>query len=76
MALHPTLQGDTLIRRLQGAAAGAVVTLVIGFTWGGWVTSGTARGEGAKRHHHRPRVGQQSSKVMSLTPRARLSMAA
>jgi hypothetical protein len=28
---------------LQGAAAGAVVTLVVGFNWGGWVTGGTAK---------------------------------
>ena len=28
---------------MQGAAAGAVATLVIGFYWGGWVTGGTAK---------------------------------
>jgi len=28
---------------LQGAAAGAVATLVVGFYWGGWVTGGTAK---------------------------------
>ncbi|MGF9758843.1 hypothetical protein AAII07_26930 [Microvirga sp. 0TCS3.31] len=28
---------------LYGAACGAVALAVIGFSWGGWVTSGTAR---------------------------------
>jgi hypothetical protein len=37
------LQGDSLTRLLQGAAAGAVATLIIGFYWGGWVTGGTAK---------------------------------
>jgi hypothetical protein len=26
-----------------GAVGGAVVAIIIGFTWGGWVTGGTAR---------------------------------
>jgi len=43
MALPAILQGDSLTRLLQGAAAGAVTTLVIGFNWGGWVTGGTAK---------------------------------
>src|SRR5258705_5523088 len=43
MALPAILQGESVTRLLQGAAAGAVATLVIGFTWGGWVTGGTAR---------------------------------
>jgi hypothetical protein len=43
MQLPSILQGDSLTRLLQGAAAGAVVTLVIGFNWGGWVTGGTAK---------------------------------
>jgi hypothetical protein len=30
------LKGDSLTRLLQGAAAGAVATLVVGFYWGGW----------------------------------------
>jgi hypothetical protein len=33
----------TLTRLLQGAAAGAIVTLIVGFNWGGWVTGGTAK---------------------------------
>jgi hypothetical protein len=43
MALPAILQGDSLTRLLQGVAAGVVATLVIGFTWGGWVTGGTAK---------------------------------
>jgi len=36
------LQGESLKRLLQGAAAGAVVTIFVGFYWGGWTTGGTA----------------------------------
>jgi hypothetical protein len=43
MALPAILQGDSITRLLQGAAVGAVATLVIGFNWGGWVTGGTAK---------------------------------
>jgi len=43
MQLPSILQGNSLTRLLQGAAAGAVATLVIGFNWGGWVTGGTAK---------------------------------
>jgi len=48
MALPAILQGESVTRLLQGAAAGAVATLVIGFTWGGWVTGGTAREKAQK----------------------------
>src|ERR1043165_8739043 len=37
------LRGDSLTRLLQGAAAGALATLIIGFYWGGWVTAGSAK---------------------------------
>ena len=30
-------------RLLQGIALGVIATLVVGFSWGGWVTGGTAR---------------------------------
>lgn len=43
MAMPEILQGDLLKRLLQGAALGAVATLIIGFYWGGWVTGGAAR---------------------------------
>jgi hypothetical protein len=35
-------QGESVTRLLQGAAAGAVAAVGIGFIWGGWVTGGTA----------------------------------
>jgi len=43
MAMPAILQGDSLVRLLQGAAVGAVATLIVGFNWGGWVTGGTAK---------------------------------
>jgi hypothetical protein len=43
MAMPAILQGDSITRLLQGAAAGAAATLIIGFYWGGWVTAGSAR---------------------------------
>jgi alpha/beta superfamily hydrolase len=36
------LRGESLTRLLQGVAIGAVTSMVIGFSWGGWVTGGTA----------------------------------
>ncbi len=37
------LQGDSPTRLLQGAVAGAIATLFVGFYWGGWVTGGAAK---------------------------------
>ena len=42
MQLPSMLQGDSLKRLLQGAAAGAVATMVVGFNWGGWSLGSTA----------------------------------
>ena len=36
------LQGESLKRLLQGAAVGAVATIVVGFYWGGWSLGSTA----------------------------------
>ena len=36
------LQGESLKRLLQGAAIGAVATMFVGFTWGGWSLGSTA----------------------------------
>jgi hypothetical protein len=36
------LQGDSVTRLLQGAAAGAVATMIVGFYWGGWSLGSTA----------------------------------
>ena len=43
MELPSVLQGESLTRLLQGAAAGVIATWIIGFNWGGWVTGGTAQ---------------------------------
>ena len=43
MEMPAILRGDSLTRLLQGAAAGAIVTMIVGFNWGGWVTGGTAK---------------------------------
>jgi hypothetical protein len=42
MQVPSILQGDSLKRLLQGATAGAVATMVVGFTWGGWSLGSTA----------------------------------
>jgi alpha/beta superfamily hydrolase len=42
MEMPSMLQGESLKRLLQGAAAGAIATVVIGFSWGGWSLSSTA----------------------------------
>lgn len=36
-------KGGSVIRLIQGVAIGAVATMFIGFTFGGWVTGATAR---------------------------------
>ncbi len=42
MQIPSMLQGESLTRLLQGAAAGAVATMIVGFGWGGWSLSSTA----------------------------------
>jgi hypothetical protein len=37
------LHGESLRRLLQGVAVGTIATIIIGFSWGGWVTGGSAR---------------------------------
>ncbi len=41
MQLPSFLEGDSLNRLLQGAAVGAVATMVVGFYWGGWTLGST-----------------------------------
>jgi hypothetical protein len=48
MQLPPILQGESLTRLLQGAVAGVLATVVIGFTWGGWTLGSTARENAVK----------------------------
>ena len=42
MQVPSMLQGESLTRLLQGAAAGAVATIVVGFYWGGWSLASSA----------------------------------
>ena len=41
MELPSILRGESLTRLLQGAAAGAVVTMIVGLNWGGWALGST-----------------------------------
>jgi len=41
MRVPSILQGDSLKRLLQGAAAGAAATLIVGFSLGGWTLAST-----------------------------------
>ncbi len=42
MDMPEMLRGDSPVRLIQGAVAGAIATIVIGFAWGGWTLGGTA----------------------------------
>src|SRR5258707_5326249 len=42
MQVPSMLQGESLKRLLQGAAAGAVAMMFVGFYWGGWSLGSTA----------------------------------
>src|SRR6476660_1330461 len=42
MQLPSILQGESLKRLLQGAVAGAIATIFVGFNWGGWSLGSTA----------------------------------
>ena len=41
--------GDSLKRLLQGAAAGALVAMIVGFTWGGWTLGSTVETVASER---------------------------
>jgi len=41
MDIPSMLWGNSLKRLLQGAAAGAVVAMIVGFNWGGWTLGNT-----------------------------------
>src|SRR5467141_1067695 len=41
MEVPSILRGDSLKRLLQGAAAGAIVVMIVGFNWGGWTLGST-----------------------------------
>jgi hypothetical protein len=41
MEIPSMLQGESLSRLVQGAIAGFVVTIIVGFNWGGWTLGST-----------------------------------
>ena len=43
MEVPSILKGESLTRLCQGAAAGAIATMIIGFSWGGWMLGSTAK---------------------------------
>jgi hypothetical protein len=43
MKLPPILEGESRARLIQGAVAGAIATMVIGFGWGGWLLQSTSQ---------------------------------
>lgn len=43
MQVPSILQGESGTRLVQGIVIGVVATMVIGFTWGGWVTGSAAK---------------------------------
>jgi alpha/beta superfamily hydrolase len=43
MQIPTVLRGESRTRLLQGIALGAVATMVIGFSWGGWMLGGSAK---------------------------------
>ena len=49
MQVPSMLQGESRTRLIQGIAIGAVASMVIGFSWGGWMTGGTAHRLAAER---------------------------
>ena len=60
MQVPSILQGESRTRLLQGIAIGAVASMVIGFSWGGWLLGRTA---------HRLAADQASTAVVAvLTP--------
>jgi|SRR5690242_19376899 len=42
MEMLAIFKGESLVRLAQGASFGAIAAMIIGFGWGGWVTSKTA----------------------------------
>ena len=60
MQVPSILLGESRTRLLQGIAIGAIASMVIGFSWGGWVLGSTA---------HRVAAEQASTAVVAvLTP--------
>jgi hypothetical protein len=60
MQLPSILSGESRTRLLQGIAVGAVASVVIGFSWGGWMTGSSANKLAAER--------ADTAVVAALTP--------
>jgi hypothetical protein len=60
MQVPSILRGESRTRLLQGIAIGAVAAMVIGFSWGGWMTGGTANKMASER--------ADTAVVAALTP--------
>ena len=60
-----------------GVAAGAVATVVIGFSWGGWVTGGTAQemAEKAAQLSHQQLAAAICTERFATAPEARVQLA-
>ena len=43
MNLPPILKGESLTRLMQGAVSGAIIAMIVGFTWGGWTLQSKAQ---------------------------------
>jgi hypothetical protein len=54
------LQGESRTRLLQGIAIGAIASMVIGFSWGGWMTDSAGNRLAAER--------ADTAVVAALTP--------
>jgi alpha/beta superfamily hydrolase len=60
MQVPSILSGESRTRLLQGIAVGAVASVVIGFSWGGWMTGSSANKLAAER--------ADTAVVAALTP--------
>ena len=60
MQVPSILSGELRTRLLQGIAVGAVASVVIGFSWGGWMTGSSANKLAAER--------ADTAVVAALTP--------
>lgn len=58
--ISPYLDGDSPKRMLQGLAVGAIATLAVGFSWGGWQLGDTA--------DKRAEAASQTAMVAALAP--------
>jgi hypothetical protein len=60
MQVPSIVQGESLTRLLQGVAAGAAATIVVGFFWGGWTLGSTVEKQ--------VKAAEQASIVRVLAP--------